>query len=157
MNEAKVVRKINEMVVVQTAVLNAYQSMGEVSLDDELTNKFESFASNSKELLSVLNDSREALAGELIDNIEVIADDLNEAIEAAVRAGVFSANETLRHICRAYFLETFNYRNWSVLKALAEEEEDERLEEVKEAKRKVEKMRVWLKDKIDEISLEEAK
>ena len=93
----------------------------------------------------------------MIDNVESISYDLNEAFEAVIEAGVFSNNEALRVIYEAYLLEALNYRNWSILKELSEEEEDERFTLVKEAKEKADKTRKWLKDKIEELSLEDLK
>ncbi|HBG81666.1 TPA: hypothetical protein DDW69_02375 [candidate division CPR2 bacterium] len=157
MNESKVISKINEMIVVETAVLNNYQIHGELAPNEEILNKFVSFANTSKELLATLSGMLEALGGELIDNVESISYDLNEAFEAVIEAGVFSNNEALRVIYEAYLLEALNYRNWSILKELSEEEEDERFTLVKEAKEKADKTRKWLKDKIEELSLEDLK
>lgn len=155
MNEAILVRKLNEMFVVQTAILDTYETLGEVTTSKDIANKFSYFSETAKDLLGTLGSLVESFGGEMVNNVENISLDLKTWVEDMANTASFSDDDSLRAIFQVLILENVNHLNWSVLAKLAEENDDERLKGVKAAEGRVAENRGWLKAQFKNGSLKE--
>ncbi|MCL5094095.1 MAG: hypothetical protein M1355_03120 [Patescibacteria group bacterium] len=152
MKEQEVIGKINEMLVVQTAVLNNYQKSGEIVDNTEIRTKFNEFARLSQENINTLLEIIESLQGGIMTNIEELADVAIKSFDEVVTNISFNKDETYRAVYKAYLMETMNHYNWKILEG-CKEKEDTRLNPSEKAKKENEKILKWLGDKIRKIEL----
>jgi hypothetical protein len=155
MNNQKLLGKLNESFLLETALLNAYQSIIELTKNSDLKDLFLKNSDISKEVLAGVNNLIEKLNGELIDDLSDIAFTINDSAEALANCGSMTPNQDLLFLDEVLILENLSKSNISVLVEAAEKTNDDKTSELKDIKIKIKERRKSIKSLANQIAINE--